>query len=318
MVVYSLLSHSTDLLPVHLAAFRAFLPVSRFVVVQGPFGANAFTSAGRVRLQAEDAERLGVELLDAPAMVLGLSPPARIAAIMDWIWEDRFVNQDEQHAVITHGDLLPTRKMQPGDLLHGSAMATRAHRINNRTICPLTWLAADIGLYPSGVKPSTIADFMHDTKGWDARPAFSSDIPIPDYDPSLHFEWCEPGFLHIDKLSFSTAMPDLHARKMEAVKRIMAAMGVSVPDVGPLGETLGGLENHAPRIAGILHGAAGLAKAALGINRADDATIDRRKAACAACEHSGRSMGVVTCSICRCALAAKTVNADEHCPVGKW
>ena len=47
----------------------------------------------------------------------------------------------------------------------------------------------------------------------------------------------------------STAMPELHRRKLQALAGVMAAMGVIAPNYGPLGETLTGLPNHAPKIA---------------------------------------------------------------------
>jgi hypothetical protein len=68
----------------------------------------------------------------------------------------------------------------------------------------------------------------------------------------------------------------------------------------------------------IAHGAAGLAKAALGINRADDAAIARRQAICNACPEVIVTLGIRRCRVCRCVLAAKTANADEKCPLEKW
>ncbi|MDB5356760.1 MAG: hypothetical protein JWN24_3213 [Phycisphaerales bacterium] len=72
-------------------------------------------------------------------------------------------------------------------------------------------------------------------------------------------------------------------------------------------------------IAGqVAHGAAGLAKAALRINRADDATIARRLATCGACPEVTVTLGIRRCTVCKCVLAAKAANADENCPLAKW
>jgi hypothetical protein len=69
----------------------------------------------------------------------------------------------------------------------------------------------------------------------------------------------------------------------------------------------------------IAHGAAGLVKAALGIGRADDATIDRRRGVCGTCDQAVMVLGVLEkCRACGCGIVPKTANADEVCPLGKW
>lgn len=66
----------------------------------------------------------------------------------------------------------------------------------------------------------------------------------------------------------------------------------------------------------IVHGAAGLAKAALGLDQATPEQIEQRQATCKGCEFSG---GVINrCSKCGCVIAAKVRLKGEHCPVGKW
>lgn len=67
-------------------------------------------------------------------------------------------------------------------------------------------------------------------------------------------------------------------------------------------------------VKGVAHGVVGLAKAAFGIDRAGDATIEARRATCAACpEWTGR-----TCKLCGCLVAAKIRLKGEACPAGKW
>lgn len=70
------------------------------------------------------------------------------------------------------------------------------------------------------------------------------------------------------------------------------------------------------------HGAKGLAKAALHINRADEATIRVRRATCRQCSEAKRcfhdALKFCTCKVCGCLLVSKTANADESCPLKKW
>ena len=79
--------------------------------------------------------------------------------------------------------------------------------------------------------------------------------------------------------------------------------------------------------AEVVAGVVGLAKAATGIDRADEATIERRRAICRECPSAERRMSnrqqmEVTawsqCAECGCLLKAKTVIAGETCPAGKW
>ena len=69
----------------------------------------------------------------------------------------------------------------------------------------------------------------------------------------------------------------------------------------------------------IAHGASGIAKAALGIDRVDGASWARRRAVCVACEHSTHSGGRLSrCKLCDCFIGAKIRVKGEQCPEGKW
>ena len=72
----------------------------------------------------------------------------------------------------------------------------------------------------------------------------------------------------------------------------------------------------------IAHGAAGLAKAFLGIDRADDDTIEWRRTICRKCEHAEPCIANVVkfckCKKCGCVLRAKTASESESCPEAKW
>jgi hypothetical protein len=78
-------------------------------------------------------------------------------------------------------------------------------------------------------------------------------------------------------------------------------------------------------LATLTHGVAGIVKAVLHIDRADEATIIKRREICTACPESVpivKGAGIISkcdkCKICGCVLAAKIVNAGEACPLGKW
>ena len=67
-------------------------------------------------------------------------------------------------------------------------------------------------------------------------------------------------------------------------------------------------------LARIVHGAAGLAKAALGLARATDETIADRTRLCRACGDYRHGF----CGRCGCLIAGKVRISSEKCPAGKW
>lgn len=69
--------------------------------------------------------------------------------------------------------------------------------------------------------------------------------------------------------------------------------------------------------AWLAHGVAGVAKAMCGVDRADDAEIERRLALCAGCEHATTGL-VGRCGLCGCAWKFKIRVKGEKCPAGKW
>lgn len=73
-------------------------------------------------------------------------------------------------------------------------------------------------------------------------------------------------------------------------------------------------------VAQVIHGAVGITKAVLHVGRASDEVIANRRAICFGCEFKKSVIGgiVTTCGKCGCSLQAKTVNAAERCPAGKW
>jgi hypothetical protein len=64
---------------------------------------------------------------------------------------------------------------------------------------------------------------------------------------------------------------------------------------------------------------AGVGKAILGIDRADDETISKRIDLCRACEHAKLVGGLLhKCELCGCAVKLKVRVKGESCPAGKW
>lgn len=72
----------------------------------------------------------------------------------------------------------------------------------------------------------------------------------------------------------------------------------------------------------LLRGAWGLVRARLGVDRAHDAVVAQRRAACRRCEHAIPCRHATTrmcaCAVCGCRLRAKIVLASETCPLGRW
>ncbi len=70
----------------------------------------------------------------------------------------------------------------------------------------------------------------------------------------------------------------------------------------------------------IAHGAAGLAKATLGIDQCSESTQANRRAICKACPlvQLDAHGDIRRCSECGCWLKKKITLAGEACPHGKW
>ena len=74
-----------------------------------------------------------------------------------------------------------------------------------------------------------------------------------------------------------------------------------------------------PILSQVVHAAAGVAKALIGIDRASPELIEKREATCRTCDKAVMVAGTFRkCSICGCATALKIMNAGEKCPEGRW
>tara|TARA_Y100000310_G_scaffold147425_1_gene146695 strand:- start:7806 stop:8216 length:411 start_codon:yes stop_codon:yes gene_type:complete len=71
---------------------------------------------------------------------------------------------------------------------------------------------------------------------------------------------------------------------------------------------------------GVVHGAVGLSKAALGVDATEKGVRDRRWEVCRSCDKATRNKHGEPnrCGECGCVLAAKIRIARESCPLHKW
>ena len=72
----------------------------------------------------------------------------------------------------------------------------------------------------------------------------------------------------------------------------------------------------------VRHGAVGLVKAVLGVDRPAENVIELRRGICLGCELRRLPIKRIDlggyCVRCKCWLAAKTAIKSEACPIGKW
>ncbi len=72
-------------------------------------------------------------------------------------------------------------------------------------------------------------------------------------------------------------------------------------------------------MAAAIHGAVGLVKAAVGMDKSSPELIAQRQEICEACEHWVKPLGLFhRCDICKCATHLKIRLKGEKCPIGKW
>lgn len=75
-------------------------------------------------------------------------------------------------------------------------------------------------------------------------------------------------------------------------------------------------KNYGQKIA---HGAAGIAKATLGINRPSREFIVQRTAICNSCPQAVLHLGVIQqCKLCGCSTFVKLRIKSEKCPLNQW
>ena len=285
LTVYTFLSHTCQLLPYQLAAIKKNVPVSRVVVVQGPYG-RGFFAGGEVRLQSNS----DVDILEVPDDFLGLSAAPRFHEILKWLWKNIVTQQPEEHALIIHGDLLPVSPVDINILLDGHPVAGRRH---------LTWMLANLKECGDW-NPSMIPDKRF--RSW--------EMEAGDFGTEVGGPW-----MHVNKMSFVPWQKNTFELQLAGVDATAKTLGWEVRPA--CCETVPNLKPVSPKIS-MLHGAAGIAKAALGIDRPPDDVVAMRRAACESCEHNREIVGFRQCGLCLCVIDAKVVVSSEKCPAGKW
>jgi len=259
LTVYTFLSHDCRILPAQLECLARHLTSKHDVtVVQGPFGDYGMTSAGPLRLGARQAKTLRVTVATVPDSLAGLVMPLRYLQICRWLWQSRIRQQSPRYALLMHGDLLPTETFDAPALLDGHPVAGRLmHDDLIEPYVPLTWLAVDLD------RCRQVPDMFPDMrtrnkqwcglqiKGWGDHLMTQADVERrigPNsaryYQDRMRFEWCEPAFMHVDKLSTVGASGpgrDLFESKLKVIENLAPGK------IESMCRKLNGLENHAPR-----------------------------------------------------------------------
>jgi len=223
---------------------RHITGLGKVTIIQGPFGLNPMTASGSSRLYSP--ESVGADhLIDAPDALIGQHQNQRFASKRE-IALGLAKNQDEDIALMLHGDLLPVLPMDEEMLIGGSDYGARV-MMGDRLVW--TWAAYNVDkcrgaglVFPPRVtwrigehsaKPLQVK--CHDGRmmsesEWDLRANILGERP-KSYGGLIRFEWCEPGWLHVDKVSTSATDADSITRwlmKMGIVRGVLDHHGESV------------------------------------------------------------------------------------------
>jgi hypothetical protein len=149
-------------------------------------------------------------------------------AILRWLVQHTTAS-DEGFALIVHGDLLPLKKLEPAELLQGAATAARGNPAT-RSIAS-TWLLLDLA-HRDAISVGGLPFVSSAGHLWPAHDVTRENSErllgfLPDdYDDGWHFEYCEPGFLHLDKQS---VMPQMVASKLRSLETALGLSDRSAP-----------------------------------------------------------------------------------------
>ena len=159
-------------LPYQVRAIRQYLPwIDSIEVVQGPFGGGRWD--GKTKLTKAFAAAFDVSirtLYDAgPGGAYG-----RQSRIVEKLLS-------HQEGLILQGDCIPTTAMTLEQLLDGHVAAGRAHMVEGRLNLQWTWI----------VSKSPLKEAVKDFRVWGSQ--------VDNVE--LNTEFCEPGFLHLDKIA---------------------------------------------------------------------------------------------------------------------
>lgn len=239
---FNFVSHDLRLLPIQIDHFDKHCQDNvHALAVQGPFGANLIAASGTYRITKPGARKMGISLINVPDIFAGLLMPNRFKQIADWVWS-RFirVSDDIKFAILTHGDIIPTKDFDIESILDGKPIAG-VFEINadGDPITSLPYLAVDVeqcrphGSLRLGKASGRVID---KEPYWIDLPfknyGTSSDIKtnakdfFDKYQGPVEWEWCEPCFLHLTKLA--------HLVGRRAFQNSYDAMIKSISEVDPL------------------------------------------------------------------------------------
>jgi hypothetical protein len=219
-VIYSLLSRTLKCLSPQIELLRRhFLGQSRIVIVQGP---------GPTRVPDNMAAQLGVEPLTLTRTQVPAHPVMTVSVsyqILNALFGTIIPSQQEQTALIVHGDLMPTKAFSIEQLLDGCGLAARGSR--EVGLIAWTFLAIDKAKIDfSTLTSDGLATRIDGTRIWEATDLFENEMQpylgvktLPGYTSDVHFEWIEPCWLHLDRMGI---FPELIADKLAMVADYLA------------------------------------------------------------------------------------------------
>ena len=203
LAIYSLLSHTCAALPYQREMLARFAPPHRFVVVQGPFGTNQRTAGGNLALAEPGIETLTLGESGIAGRFWGQRIPAVLESVLEYAR-----TQAEELVLILHGDLLPLWPIASDFLLGERPLAGRGNPASGRL--GTTWLLVDVprlGATPLREAASSANIFVAQAVTCENAAALLGFVPA-GYEDHWHFEYCGPGWLHLDRQSAaSESMP---------------------------------------------------------------------------------------------------------------
>lgn len=176
------------------------------MVVQGPVGDNPRLCWGDVRLTELDAKKLSVEILEVNPSYVGVPWQVRRGMVYEMLIE-HMSHQPEDYAWVLEADVLPMLDLNAQDVLANNYVAGRFSG-------NWTWFVFNT---KHAVHPFYCENYTeHSAYGCKIN-RWPEDIVQPkNYTDKDHFEWCEPGFFHIDRITLG-----LSDKKLLMVEEIL-------------------------------------------------------------------------------------------------
>lgn len=352
MKVFITVSHTTKFIKTQLKMIRKNLTeVDQIILIAGPFGDNWMTSAGRRVWTEEHAKELDVDIMFAPDNLAGIMGGSRYKALMSWLMEEVLAGETET-CLYLQSDCIPMHPLSAEILMGGCGMAARTVLNKGEVYAYPTWFIIDGEANPDFVDfdANRIADLHVEQDHWcgvsfnghesititkDNAHTYLGELVGSQYEDLMHLEWCEPGFLHLDKVSFDN--DKLWEPKMEILREIFhTEFEEIIPEIEGLihhnpklittGEPKKGMKR--PKRLGVPHRGPSLFKMAQNLGKAvvrhvkdgnrevTQEEYGARLSVCIGCEFhkNGRCLH----ANCGCFLTKKAWWASEDCPEQKW